>query len=74
KTCYNGLYRVNKKGLFNVPFGRYNNPKICDIENLTKINKILKSTNTVIESYDHQNIITYYKKFLDNAILISIIC
>jgi site-specific DNA-adenine methylase len=29
-------YRVNKKGLFNVSFGRYNNPKICDIENLIK--------------------------------------
>jgi DNA adenine methylase len=62
KTCYNGFYRVNKKGLFNVSFGRYNNPKICDIENLTKINKILKSTNTVIESYDHQNIITKVKE------------
>ncbi len=62
KTCYNGLYRVNKKGLFNVPFGRYNNPKICDIENLYKVNKILNSTNTVIESYDPQNIITKVKK------------
>jgi DNA adenine methylase len=62
KTCYNGLYRVNKKGLFNVPLGRYNNPKICDIENLTKINKILNSTNTTIESHDYQNIITKVKE------------
>src|SRR5215211_7537926 len=52
KTCYNGLYRVNKKGLFNVPFGRYNNPKICDIENLTKVNKILNFTNYTVFGFD----------------------
>lgn len=42
KTCFNGLYRVNKKGLFNVPMGAYKNPCICDRENLFAISKKLK--------------------------------
>ena len=34
RTCYNGLYRVNRKGQFNVPFGRHNNPRVCNAGNL----------------------------------------
>lgn len=42
RTCFNGLYRVNKKGLFNVPFGKYKNPKICDSETIRKDSELLQ--------------------------------
>lgn len=45
KTGFNGLFRLNKKGEFNVPAGRYKNPNICDSENLKNVHKILKKTN-----------------------------
>ncbi|WP_304181978.1 Dam family site-specific DNA-(adenine-N6)-methyltransferase, partial [Leptotrichia trevisanii] len=50
-TCFNGLYRVNKKGLFNVPMGDYKNPKICDEENLINISKKLKNVDIIYGDY-----------------------
>lgn len=45
KTGFNGLYRVNKKGQFNVPFGRYDNPLICDEPNLRAVHTVMKGPN-----------------------------
>jgi len=45
RTCFNGLFRVNGKGEFNVPFGRYKKPRICDAENLRSLADILKKTH-----------------------------
>jgi DNA adenine methylase len=42
RTCYNGLYRVNRAGKFNVPFGRYTNPRICDEEGLRAASAVLQ--------------------------------
>lgn len=51
KTCFNGLYRVNRKGLFNVPIGSYKNPPICDAENLRYISKLLQNVEIKCGDY-----------------------
>ena len=51
KTCFNGLFRVNKKGEFNVPFGKYKNPKIFDADNLMAASFALKNTKIVQGSF-----------------------
>ena len=51
KTCFNGLYRVNKKGLFNVPMGAYKNPMICDEKNLREVSKKLQRVTIVCGDY-----------------------
>lgn len=51
KTCFNGLYRVNGKGMFNVPIGTYKNPPICDENNLLKISKLLNNVEIKCGDY-----------------------
>ena len=52
RCCFNGLYRVNSKGQFNVPFGKYSNPKFCDEENLVAIHKALKNVLLINDSFE----------------------
>lgn len=51
KTCFNGLYRVNSKGLYNVPAGNYKNPTICNSENLRLVSKRLSKVNIKCGEY-----------------------
>lgn len=51
KTCFNGLFRVNKKGLFNVPMGAYKNPLICDEDNLRAVSEVLQNVTIVCGDY-----------------------
>ncbi|MBQ4535376.1 MAG: Dam family site-specific DNA-(adenine-N6)-methyltransferase, partial [Clostridia bacterium] len=52
KTCFNGLYRVNKKGEFNVPHGKYQNPLICDKDNLRLCSHILQKVEISFGGYE----------------------
>ena len=60
KTCFNGLFRVNSKGQFNVPMGAYKKPLICDIENLTAISYKLQNVKIVCGDYQKS------LRFIDN--------
>ncbi len=60
RTCFNGLYRVNSKGLFNVPSGTYKNPLICDRGNLLAVSKALH--NVIIACGDYHE----SEMFVDN--------
>jgi DNA adenine methylase len=52
KTCYNGLYRENSKGEFNVPIGRYKNPNICQAELLRSVSSLLARAQIEVRKFD----------------------
>lgn len=60
KSAFNGLYRVNSQGRFNVPFGRYKNPQICDAENLRACSKVLAGVE--LEVADFSAVLDHAKK------------
>ncbi len=60
RTCFNGMYRVNSKGGFNVPFGKYTNPLICDEQNLRKVSNALKEVE--IKKQDYKEVLKKAKK------------
>ena len=66
KTCFNGLYRVNRKGQFNVPMGAYKNPTICDEANLRNVSEALKNVTIVCGDY------TLSKGFIDKETFVYI--
>ena len=63
RTCFNGLFRMNRKGEFNVPFGRYKNPQILNKDNLKDVAALLKTTTILLGDF------TRCKKFVDNTSL-----
>lgn len=66
RTCFNGLFRVNSKGDFNVPMGRYKKPNICNAKNLRAISKILQNTQiycgdfTECEEFVNEQSLVYF--------------
>ncbi|AFS81486.1 DNA adenine methylase [Candidatus Nitrosopumilus koreensis AR1] len=62
RTCFNGLYRVNSKGKFNVPLGRYTNPNIVNEDNLRAVSTILQSSKVAIKCRDFEAVLGDAKK------------
>lgn len=59
RTCFNGLYRENSKGKFNVPFGKYFNPTICNKETIIADSELLNRANVIILNGDFEDTLKY---------------
>ena len=66
KTCFNGLYRVNSEGLYNVPKGKYKKPVICDETNLVRISELLKNVEITCGDFEK------CEKFIDSNTFVYI--
>lgn len=66
RTCFNGLFRVNKRGGFNVPMGSYKNPTICDKENLLNVSTSLSNVEIVYGDYKKSS------SFIDSSTFVYI--
>ena len=62
RTCFNGLYRVNSKGKFNVPLGKYTNPNIVNEENIRSVSHVLQSRKVSIKCRDFESVLGDAKK------------
>ena len=62
RTCFNGLYRVNSKGKFNVPLGKYSNPNIVNKDNLYSVSNVLQSSGISIHCCDFEAVLRDVKK------------
>ena len=67
RTCYNGLYRVNRKGHFNVPFGNYKNPAICQTDALVAASRVL--ADATIELGDYKTVLKKHARAGDFVFL-----
>jgi DNA adenine methylase len=57
RTCYNGLYRVNNQGTFNVPWGKYKDPLICNSSNLRNVSLALKHSKAIVKVSNYKKIV-----------------
>lgn len=65
KTCFNGLYRVNSSGEFNVPFGHYPNPKIVDQENIFACHQVLNHPGVFIQTRSYDSVFNDVKSLVN---------
>lgn len=76
RTCYNGPYRVNSQGLFNVPWGKYNDPQICNSKNLRSVSLAFQYTEASIKLSSYNEMLEKTKEgdfiYLDHHTILQV--